>query len=235
LPELIAGRLTLERPGQTISYEAIYQYIYHPRTEDREDLIVSLRRARKKRKPKTIGRKTRKTKIPNRVPIDARPQSVASRRYYGHWEGGSLVSRKGPMALNSLTERKSRLLLLTKLKRKGATETREAVVSRLRKLPANMRKTLTLDNGTENAQHAEITAEVDISCYFAHTYASWQRGTNEHINGLIRWYLPKGTDFSKLTDEQIAQIEALINKRPRKCLGFRTPIEVVASTVVLRR
>jgi len=98
-----------------------------------------------------------------------------------------------------------------------------------------MRRTLTLDNGTENAQHERITASVGIRCFFAHPYASWQRGTNEHINGLIRWYLPKGTDFSKITDRQIAQIESLINNRPRKCLGFRTPIEVAASSVALRR
>jgi IS30 family transposase len=234
-PELIAGRLSMDRPGQSISYEAIYQYIYHPKTEGREELIASLRRAHRKRKQKSIGRTVRKTKIPNRVPIDARPKSVEARRRYGHWEGDSLVSRKSAEALNSLTERKSRLLLLTKLGRKGAAETRKAVVARLGKLPAAMRRTLTLDNGTENAQHEKITAAVGVRCYFAHPYASWQRGTNEHINGLIRWYLPKGTDFSKITCKQIAQIESLINNRPRKCLGFRTPIEVAASSVALRR
>jgi IS30 family transposase len=234
-PELIAGRLPMDHPGQSISYEAIYQYIYHPKTEGREELIANLRRAHRKRKQKSIGRKARKTKIPNRVPIDARPKSVEARQRYGHWEGDSLVSRKSAAALNSLTERKSRLLLLTKLDRKGAAETRKAVVARLRKLPSGMRRTLTLDNGTENAQHERITASVGIRCFFAHPYASWQRGTNEHINGLIRWYLPKGTDFSKITDRQIAQIESLINNRPRKCLGFRTPIEVAASSVALRR
>jgi IS30 family transposase len=233
-PELIAGRLSLEQPEQSLSYEAIYQYIYHPKTKEREELIACLRRAHKKRRNKSIGRKARKTKIPNRVPIDARPKSVESRRYYGHWEGDSLVSRKSLAALNSLTERKSRFLFLTKLNRKGAEETRNAVVSRLHKLPARMRRTLTLDNGTENAQHEEITARIKTKCYFAHPYASWQRGTNEHINGLIRWYLPKGTDFCKISEEQIAQIESLINNRPRKCLGFKTPFEVVASVVALQ-
>lgn len=233
-PELIAGRLPLEHPGQCISHEAIYQYIYHPKTEGREELIACLRRANKKRKQKSIGRKVRKTKIPNRVPIDDRPKSVESRRYYGHWEGDSLVSRKSLSALNSLTERKSRLLLLTKLKRKGAEETKDAVVRRLCRFPSSLRKTLTLDNGTENAQHEQITETIGTKCYFAHPYASWQRGTNEHINGLVRWYLPKGTDFSKISTEQIAHIESLINNRPRKCLGFKTPIEVAASSVALR-
>jgi len=105
-PELIAGRLPMDHPGQSISYEAIYQYIYHPKTEGREELIANLRRAHRKRKQKSIGRKARKTKIPNRVPIDARPKSVEARQRYGHWEGDSLVSRKSAAALNSLTERK---------------------------------------------------------------------------------------------------------------------------------
>jgi IS30 family transposase len=88
-----------------------------------------------------------------------------------------------------------------------------------------------MDNGTENAGHEEIASCIGIKCYFTHQYASWERGTNEHINGLIRWYLPKGTDFSKISDEQIALIKSLINNRPRKCLGVKTPIEVAASVL----
>jgi IS30 family transposase len=230
-PELIAGRLSMEHPGFSISYEAIF---YHPMTSGREELIACLRRAHRKRKQKGIGRKQRKTKIPNRISIEARPLSVESRRYYGHWEGDSLISRKSLAALNSLTERKTRLLLLTKLTRKGAEETKDAIIDRLYLLPAKMRRTLTLDNGTENARHEEITTECGIKCFFAHPYSSWERGTNEHINGLIRWYLPKGTDFSKISDEQVAHIESLINNRPRKCLGFKTPLEVASSCVALR-
>jgi IS30 family transposase len=233
-PELIAGRLGMDHPGKAISYEAIYQYIYHPTTEDREELIACLRRAHRKRKTKGIGRKQKKTKIPNRVLIEERPLSVDSRRVYGHWEGDSLVSRKSLAALQSLTERKSRLLFLSKLDRKGAHETAVTVIDRLGALPEGMRRSITFDNGTENAQHEAITAGIGIKCFFAHPYASWERGTNEHINGLVRWYLPKGTDFSKITYQQIAQIETLINNRPRKCLGFRTPIEVVASAVALQ-
>jgi IS30 family transposase len=169
----------LEHIGFSISYEAIYQYIYHPKTADLEELIVSLRRCHRKRMHKSTGRKVRKPKIPNRVPIDVRPKSVETRRYYGHWEGDSLISRKSPIALNSLTE-------------------------------------------------------IGLKCYFAHPYASWQQGTNKHINGLVRWYLPKGTDFSRISEEQIAQIESLINNRPRKCPGLKTPVEVASSCVALR-
>jgi IS30 family transposase len=233
-PELIAGRLRLDHPSCAISHEAIYQYIYHPKTPDRDGLIACLRRAHRKRKQKSMYRKQRKTKIPNRVSIEARPKSVASRRFYGHWEADSLISRKSLAALNSLTERKSRLLFLTKIKRKGSEETKNAIIRRLVCLPAQMRRTLTLDNGTENAQHEDITAMLGIKCYFTHPYSSWERGTNEHINGLIRWYLPKGTDLGKISNEQITMIESLINNRPRKCLGFRTPLEVASSCVALR-
>ena len=229
-PEQISGRIRLDHPGESINHEAIYQYIYHPQNPDRLEMIQLLRRAHKKRKNKSIGRKVRKTTIPNRIPIDTRPKSVESRRQYGHWEGDSLISRKSKAALNTLVERKSRLVLITKLSRKSADETNQAVIDRLKKHPAKGRQTLTLDNGTENAKHEVLSARLGIRCYFARPYASWERGTNENANGLIRWYLPKGTDFRTITSEQIARIEYLLNSRPRKCLGYRTPTEVAASS-----
>ena len=233
-PEQISGRVSIDFPALAISHEAIYQYIYHPETPGRQDLIQCLRRAHRKRKHKGVGRKERKTKIPNRVSIDQRPASVESRIEAGHWESDSLVSGKSLAALNSLVERKTRLLKLTKLTRKTAAATREAVVKRLTDLPKNARRTLTMDNGTENAEHQEITASIGIDCYFAHPYSSWERGTNENINGLIRWYLPKGTDFNTITDNQIARIESLLNNRPRKCLGYKTPSEEASPFVALQ-
>lgn len=227
-PELIAGRLPLEHPGESISHEAIYQYIYDPRTREREELIGYLVRGHRKRKKKGVGRRERKTKIPNRVPIDERPISADNRSRYGHWEGDSLVSRKSLAALNSMVERKSRLLLLTRLGRKSAEQTMDAVIRKLQELPERARRTLTLDNGTENARHEDITEAVGIKCYFADPYASWQRGANEQVNGMVRRYFPKGTDFGKITDEHVAWVEARINNRPRKCLGYKTPAEVAA-------
>lgn len=234
-PEQIAGRIRLDHAGLCISHEAIYQYIYHPRTEDRQELIRSLRRAHRRRKPRGLGRRERKSKIPNRLPIDLRPASVEQRRTFGHWEGDSLVSRKSRVALNSLAERKTRLLYLTRLPQKTAEATRQAILTRLGALPPKARRSLTLDNGTENTLHQEITAAIGLRCYFSHPYASWERGTCENTNGLIRWYLPKGTDFSTISDEQIAQIEFLLNSRPRKCLGFKTPSEVATPCVALQR
>jgi IS30 family transposase len=233
-PEQIAGRLCLDHPGFAISHEAIYQYLYHPRTEDRQDLIRLLRRAHRQRKPRGIGRRERKTKIPSRISIDDRPAEVASRQTFGHWEGDSLISRKSRTALNSLVERQSRLLCLTRLPQKSAEATRHAVLTRLGSLPSEARRTLTLDNGTENTLHQQITAVIGLRCYFSHPYASWERGTCENTNGLVRWYLPKGTDFSTISEEQIRRIESLLNNRPRKCLGFKTPLEVATSCVALQ-
>ena len=234
-PEQISGRIQIDHPGESINHEAIYQYIYHPQNPNRQEMIQLLRRAHKKRRNKSIGRKVRKTTIPNRIPIDARPKSVENRRHYGHWEGDSLISRKSKAALNTLVERKSRLVLITKLQRKTADETNRAVIDRFRKLPAKGRQTLTLDNGTENAKHEILSVKLGVRCYFARPYASWERGTNENTTGLIRWYLPKGTDFRKITPEQIAWIENLLNTRPRKCLGYKTPLEVAASSCCTSR
>lgn len=233
-PEIIAGRLPLEHSCLRISHEAIYQYLYDRRTKDRKDLIQLLRRAHRMRKLKGIGRKVRKTKIPNRIPIEDRPKAVDSRRYYGHWEGDTMESQKSPPVLNSLTERKSRFLLLTKLERKAAGETKRAIVGRLAVFPPSLRKTLILDNGTENTLHEEITEQIGAKCYFARPYASWQRGTNEQTNGMVRWYLPKGTDFRNISEGEVAEVESRINNRPRKYLKYKTPQEVFTRVVALR-
>lgn len=232
-PEIIAGRLKQEHPGISICPEAIYQFIYHRDTPDRELLISQLCRAHRKRRIRGKGRKVRKTKIPNRIPIDARPKAVEHRKQFGHWEADTMISRGSKTALHSVTERKTRLLRLSKLACKTAAETNKAVIRALRRLPPKARRTLTLDNGTENAAHQELTATLGTKCYFARPYAAWQRGSNEQINGLVRRYLPKGTNFSKIDKEQIKRIERLINNRPRKCLGFKTPLEVARSIVAL--
>lgn len=232
-PELIAGRLPLEHPGLSLSVEAVYQYIYAADTPARERLIDHLPRQHRKRKPKGKGRKAKKIIIPSPVSIDLRPPIVATRQEPGHWEGDSMVSRASATALNTLVERTWRLTFITKIPRKTAPETTAAVIRRLRQLPPEQRQTLTLDNGTENAGHQEITKAIGTQCYFAHPYHSWERGSDEQVNGLIRRYLPKGTDFSMISDQQVQAIEDKLNNRPRKCLGFKTPLEA-ASLVALR-
>lgn len=234
-PEQISGRIGIDQPGLSISHEAIYQYIYSFSRSSRKELAAYLRRSHSRRKKKAAGRKPRRTKILNRVPIDERPVAVEARQEFGHWECDSLqTGKKGGVILNSLVERKSLLLMLTRVHSKSADDTSGTIISRLQVLPEEARRTLTMDNGTENAGHEDITAAIGTRCYFTHPYASWQRGICENINGLVRWYFPKGTDFSKIPDEQIVLVESLINNRPRKRLGYKTPIEVASSCVALR-
>jgi IS30 family transposase len=234
-PEQIAGRWNKLHKKLTISHEAIYQYIYLKTKPGAEgDLRVYLKRKHKNRNRKTALFPTAKTIIKNRVSIDLRPAVVEHRKEIGHWEGDSIVSSKSPAGLNTLAERKSRLVRISKLQRKTAAETSKAVVSALGRYPEKIRQTLTMDNGTENAGHQTMTEQIGIACYFAHPYHSWERGTNENTNGLIRYYFPKGTDFTKITDEEIKRVEDKLNNRPRKCLKYLTPNEVFSKAVAVR-
>ena len=229
-PEQIAGRLSREYPKEQISHEAIYQFIYaqfHRGGRGRllgEDLRVYLKRRHKARQ-KNGMRKSQRLWKPKGLSIDMRPKSVETRRTAGHWEGDSVVSRQSTVGLNTLVERKTGMVFISKIVNGTAQETTASVKRRLGALPHRLRKTLTLDNGSENAGHAEIKQILGTQVYFAHPYHSWERGTNENTNGLIRWYLPKGTDFATVSDEEIAHIEWALNNRPRKRLGWRTPLE----------
>ena len=187
-PEQISGRIGIDHPGWSISHESIYQYIYDSGTPDRKHLIECLRHSHRIRKPKIIGRRHHKTKIPNRIPIYQRPESVTTREEFGHWETDRLISRKSSAALNSTCERKTKLLFLIKMPKKTAEETSAAIINRLQSLPFYARQTLSMDNGTENAKHEDISKSLGTKCYFVHPYHSWERGTSENTNGFIRWY-----------------------------------------------
>jgi IS30 family transposase len=233
-PEQISGRLEIDHPGLSISHEAIYQYIYHPSTPNREEIIACLRRSHRRRKRKGNAPRKHKPKIPNRVGIEDRPPEVEARDRFGDWEGDTMISRQSKAALLTIAERKSRLVQLEKLEAKTAPLTSKAVIKRLRRFPKDFRKTITFDNGTEHADHEEITKATHIKCFFCDTYSAWQRGANEHINGLIRQYLPKKTDFATITVQKLKWIESRLNNRPRKCLGFKTPMEVASDTTGIR-
>jgi IS30 family transposase len=147
---------------------------------------------------------------------------VAERKRLGDWEADTVLGQKNSYALVTLVERKSRFTLVQKIKRRTAAATKAAIVNLLRPYP---RRTLTItcDNGKEFAAHQELAAALDTEVYFAHPYASWERGTNENTNGLLRQYFPKGSDFSKITPEQVQLAQQRLNTRPRKCLAVRTP------------
>lgn len=239
-PEQISGTLPSQYPGSSISPEAIYQFIYAQYKRGGygrcvgEDLRMCLKRKHKVRKPKLVPFAKEKGPVKNRVSIDKRPKEVEERNIPGHWEGDSMISRKSLVGLNTLVERATGLVFITKIKNTTADETVRAVTERLESLPEDLRETLTVDNGHENAGHEEITKEIGTKVYFAHPYHSWERGTNENTNGLIRWYLPKGTDFATVSNERIRKIEYRLNTRPRKRLGWKTPLQVFNMSVALK-
>ena len=239
-PEQIAGTLPIEHPTCSISPEATYQFIYAQYQRNGwgrcvgEDLRMYLKRRHKVRKPKFVPFTEEKGPVKNRIFIDARPKEVDRRVRRGHWEGDSMVSRKSLVGLNTLVERVTGIVFITKIRNTTAEETTHAVTGRMAPLPESLRKTITVDNGHENAGHEEITRTIGTKIYFAHPYHSWERGTNENTNGLIRWYLPKGTDFATVSKERIREIEHRLNTRPRKRLGWRTPLEVFNQSVALK-
>jgi IS30 family transposase len=187
-PEIIAGRIKLDLLGCTISHEAIYQYIYHLDKPERDKYIEYLRRSHRRRRKRGTGKPQRKSRIPNRISIDERPVVVEARRQMGHWEGDSLMSSRNSTVLYSLVERKTRLLRLTRVRGRDGKRVAASVIKRLGPLPAQARRTLTLDNGPEHTRHEKVTRAIGTKCYFCAPYSAWQRGTNENRNGLIRYY-----------------------------------------------
>jgi len=234
-PEQIAGRISFEYSKRKISHEAIYQYIYSKVHSDHvkigyHDLRVYLKRRHKRRERKGMRKYQRLLKH-NGVSIDLRPSEVNQRKTVGHWEGDSMISRKSKIGLNTLVERKTGLVLISKIQNGTADETAQVVISRLKSFTP---KTLTTDNGTENFAYKKIQEGLQISCYFAHPYCSGERGTNENTNGLIRWYFPKGTDFATISNEAIQTVENILNNRPRKRLGWKTPLEAFNESVAIQ-
>ncbi len=235
-PEQISGRMKRDIE-ETISHEAIYQYIYaqirigSPDVRiGKEDLRVYLRRRRKRRCPKGV-RKGQRIFRPLGKSIDLRPQIVNERKRIGDWEGDTVESIKHKPGVNTLVERKTGYTFITKLKNKTSDATIKAVTQRMSILPKRAKKTLTLDNGPENRDWQGMEKETNISVYSAHPYSSWERPTNENTNGLIRDYFPKKTDFTKVPDEIIKQVEYDLNTRPRKRLNWQTPLEALSGAL----
>ena len=221
-PEQISGRMRYEKRNDFyVCPESIYQWLYEDEWAKKEGLYQYLRLGRKKRKKQT-GRSVHRHKIPNRVSIHDRPEIVDQRTEFGHWEGDSVIYFY-KQAINTLNELYSGLVRFTKLKRKTAELTTKAIIERFRKVGA---KTLTVDNGTEFTHHEQIARMAEINVFFADPYSSWQRGSNENSNMLLRGYLPKKCDISNLDQEELDDIAEELNNRPRKRLGFRTPNEV---------
>lgn len=234
-PDEIAEKIAIEYPEDTtmrISPETIYSYIYVlPKGVLKKELLACLRRERKRRhKRKQQGAEPLvKSKIQDMLSIEERPKEVADRIVPGHWEGDLLVGKNRQSFLGSLVERTTRTTILVRLKNKTAEEVRKAFAREARKLPEQMRLSMTYDQGTEMAQHKLFTKETQMQVYFAHPASPWERGTNENTNGIIRHFFPKGTDFSKISRREVKRVQHLLNGRPRKVLGYATPYEIFNS------
>ena len=220
-PEQIAGRLKLEKQP-TVSHEWIYLYVYADKR--RGGTLHRHLRSQKKQRKRYSGY-IRRGQIPNRTSIDKRPKIVARKGRFGDWEADTIVGARHKGGIVSIVERKSKLTRLRKLATKEAAEMRQTSVELLRPLAAKVH-TITVDNGKEFCQHEQIAAGLQARIYFAHAYASWERGLNENTNGLVRQYFPKKYEFARITDKDLQQVEDLLNNRPRKTLGYWTPNEV---------
>lgn len=221
-PEVIAGRLKEKHGKAIVSHETIYRWAYEA------DLVSFLPRGKPRRHRKRWRLKASQgTQGLGIIPrIEERPKVVSSRCRFGDWEGDSMLGKRKKGAIVSVQqERRSRFVCFTKCKDKSAEQTKKAVVSCFQKMPERLRRSFTLDRGTENAEWKAFGLPV----FFCDSYCSWQKGSVENVIGLLRRYLPKGLDLEVVTSEQLKELQDKLNHRPRKCLGFKTPHEVLSS------
>jgi IS30 family transposase len=211
----------------SMSHETIYRHVYADKAMG-GDLYKSLRCQRKRRK-RYAGGRDRRGQILGRRPICERPRHIEARRQMGHWEGDTLIGKRHKHAIVSLVERKSGYALLAKVENTTADLVSAAIIRRLKPISKRV-QTLTYDNGKEFANHGKIDRVLGSTTYFADPYSSWQRGSNENLNGLIRQYIPKSRPLSTVTDVELAEIERLLNTRPRKRLGYKTPLEIFTNS-----
>ena len=228
-PDVIAGKLKLSDDKLTISHESIYHYIYN-KDGRYEGLYKYLRQGRQKRQ-KRHSRKNSKLHIPERKSIQERPKDIDERKRYGDWESDSVIFSKQKTVLSVQLERKSKLIRMHKAANKSAEETNTALIKTAESMPKYLFKTITFDNGGENAKHMEIKKEYGLETYFCDPFASWQKGGVENANKLIRQYLPRSADLSQLTDRDIYEIQEKLNNRPRKILNYLSSNEVINQVV----
>jgi IS30 family transposase len=221
-PEQIAGRVQCDyprAPARWLSRQTIYDWI-ESRAPEWQRLL-----RRGGRPPEKRG------KLTDCVRIDGRPDVINRRRRYGDWEGDTIVGKSRHSALVTLVERKSGYVRIGRVDSMKSDRTMRVAKRRMKDLPSALRRSMTFDNGKEFAEHRRLTRELGLDVYFADPYASWQRGTNENMNGLLRQFFPKGTDFTQISHRKVACVEQLINERPRKRLGYRTPAEILAPRI----
>ena len=233
-PQEIAATLKRAYPQQSqhhVSHETIYTAIYaYPKGELRKELIACLRQNRTKRMPRSRGQ-DRRGRIAEMVSIHVRPPEVDDRIMPGHWEGDLIKGSGNKSAVAVLVERVSRAVMLAKMPDASAASALQAFTDKLQSLQEPLRQTLTYDQGREMSRHAELTEATGVRVYFCDPHSPWQRGTCENTNGLLRQYLPKGTDLSVYSQEELDAIADSLNTRPRQTLGWMTPLQILAQVL----
>jgi IS30 family transposase len=221
-PEIIADLAFKKNSRWKTNYESIYQWIY----SERKDLIPFLTKSHKNRRKRGSGKQKRCPKVPNRTMIEKRPEYINLRSYIGHWEIDTAVSRKSKAAIMVLVERRTRYVIIKKLKAKTAYCMHNATVQSLKDYSAKVRQSITYDNGTENSLHELTNKALGIESYFCNPYHSWEKGSVENIIGIIRRFYPKKTDWKNISQWDLNKVARFINNRPMKLLGFKTPYQV---------
>jgi len=228
-PEQVSAtlkRMHAEEPRFQVSHETIYTAIYAmPRGELRKEIIGLLRQSRKKRRPRSRG-EDRRGSIPNMVSIHERPSEIEERLIPGHWEGDLIKGARNASAVGTLVERRSLFVTLAKVDNASADAAEQGFSHVLNRIDAQRRLSMTYDQGKEMSCHETLAEKTGIKVYFADPHSPWQRGINENTNGLLRQYLPKGTDLSVYSQEELDQIALKLNARPRKSLGWKCPAEI---------
>jgi IS30 family transposase len=216
-----------------VSHETIYTAIYLiPRGELRKGLVASLRHGHGTRKPRARG-VDRRGRIPDMQSIHVRPPEVEDRLIPGHWEGDLIKGAGNRSSVGTLVERTSGFMVLAKMSSASGADALASFGKALESIPEALRKTLTYDQGKEMSYHAALTLRTGVQVYFADPHRPWQRGSNENTNGLLRQYMPKGTDLSVYSQDELNQISLSLNSRPRQRHGFRTPLQVYNELLAL--
>lgn len=215
-----------------VSHETIYRTLYvQGRGALKKELVAHLRKSRGYRKnPKAQRTGLGRGQIVDALPISMRPPEATDRAVPGHWEG-DLLAGAGSSHIVTLVERKSRFVMLLRLRERNAANVAKALSRRIQKLPESLKQSLTWDRGLEMAHHKSFTVATDVKVYFCDPRSPWQRGSNENTNGLLRQYFPRGTDLKSVTQQQLDRVALKLNTRPRETLNWETPAEVLAVTV----
>lgn len=233
-PEQISKDIVTQHPRDgtmCVSHETIYAFINSEEGKEMKlEKFLRHKRLRKLRKTGMRALPMKKAKIPHRISIHERPKIVAAKRRYGDWESDLMEGKqKTGACLSVQKERRSQYLILVKIQNKSAAENVRAITGSLGLFPLRLRRTITYDNGSENATHVRVNRILKTSSYFCDAYASWQKGSVENGIGLVRDYLPKRTDLTQITDAELKRIQDELNDRPRKCLGWKTPRQVLSN------